>query len=47
MSLSYERVVSLRPIGNTMGGFFTFKKGTVTTIAEALMVYSINAILSF
>jgi hypothetical protein len=39
--------MSLRPIGYTMGGFFTFKKSTVTTFAEALMDYTINAILSF
>jgi hypothetical protein len=46
-SLRYKRVVSFRPIGYTMGGFFTFKKETVTTFAEALMDYTINSILSF
>jgi hypothetical protein len=46
-SLRYKRVVRFRPIGYTMGGFFTFKKSTVTTFAEALMDYTINAILSF
>jgi hypothetical protein len=46
-SLRYKRVMSLRPVGWTMGGFFTFKNCTVTTIAEALMDYTINSILSF
>jgi hypothetical protein len=46
-SLRYKRVMSFRPIGWTMGGFFTFQNGTVTTFAEALMDYTINSILSF
>jgi hypothetical protein len=46
-NLRYKRVLSFRPIGYTMGGFFTFKLGTVTTFAEALMAYTINSILSF
>jgi hypothetical protein len=45
-SLRYKRVMSFRPIGYTMGGFFKFKTGTVTTFAEVLMDYTINAILS-
>jgi hypothetical protein len=46
-SLRYQRVMSFRPIGYTVGGCFTFSKGTVTTVAEQLMDYTINAILSF
>jgi hypothetical protein len=46
-TLRYKRVVSFRPIGYTMGGFFTFKPGTVTTFVQALMVYTINSILTF
>jgi hypothetical protein len=45
-SLRYKRVVSFRPIGYTMGGFFTFKRSTVTTFVEALMDYTIDSILS-
>jgi hypothetical protein len=46
-TLRYKRTASFRPIGYTMGGFFTFKLGTVTTFVEALMDYTINSILSF
>jgi hypothetical protein len=46
-SLRYKRVMSFRPIGYTVGGCFTFSKDTVTTGAEQLMDYTINAILTF
>jgi hypothetical protein len=46
-SLRYKRVMSFRPIGYTVGGCFTFSMGTVTTIAEQIMDYTINAILTF
>jgi hypothetical protein len=46
-TLRYKRAASFRPIGYTMGGFFIFKLGTVTTFVEALMDYTINSILSF
>jgi hypothetical protein len=45
-SLRYKRVMSFRPIGYTAGGCFTFKRETVTTVAEQLMDYTINSILS-
>jgi hypothetical protein len=45
-SLRYMRLVSFRPIGYTMGGFFTFKRSTVSTFVEALMDCTINSILS-
>jgi hypothetical protein len=46
-TLRYKRVMSFRPIGYTSGGWFTFKRDTVTTVAEQLMDYTINSILSF
>jgi hypothetical protein len=46
-SLRYKRVMSFRPIGYTVGGFFTSSMSSVTTVAEQLMDYTINAILSF
>jgi hypothetical protein len=46
-SLRYKRVMSFRPVGFTAGGFFTFKLGTVTTVAEQVMDFTISAILSF
>jgi hypothetical protein len=45
-SLRYKRVMSFRPVGWTMGGFFTFKNGTVTIFFGALMDFTINSILS-
>jgi hypothetical protein len=45
-NLRCKRVMSFRPIGYTSGGWFTFKRDTVTTVAEQLMDYTINSILS-
>jgi hypothetical protein len=46
-TLRNKRVMSFRPIGYTSGGWFTFKRDTVTTVAEQLMDYTINSILTF
>jgi hypothetical protein len=45
-ALRYKKVAAWKGVGYTMGGFFTFRRGTTTTFMEALMGYTINSILS-
>jgi hypothetical protein len=45
-TLKFKRVRAYRAVGYTMGGFFTFKQGTTSTFAQAVMDYTINSVLS-
>jgi hypothetical protein len=45
-TLKFKRVRAYRAVGYTMGGLFTFKKGTTSTFAQAVMDYTINSVLS-
>jgi len=44
--LRYKSVRACKPVGYSMGGMFMFRVATTTTFFEALMDYTINAILS-
>jgi hypothetical protein len=45
-ALPYKKVAAWKGVGYTMGGFFTFRRGTTATFMEAVMGYTINSILS-
>jgi len=44
--LRYKSVRACKPVGSSMRGMFIFRVTTTTTFFEALMDYTINAILS-
>jgi len=43
----FKNINSCKPVGYSLGGMFIFRVSTTTTFFEALMDYTINAILSF